>query len=81
MGTRLFDAPMRELRRSNDLVYLSFAEAALRAEGLNPAVLDGAVSAVEGSIGALPRRLVVPTEEEHRARRTLDALDAEYERR
>jgi hypothetical protein len=69
---------MREIRRSNDLVYLSFAEAALRAQGLNPSIFDAALSAVEGSIGALPRRLVVPAAEEARARALLDELDAAH---
>ncbi|MBL8551873.1 MAG: DUF2007 domain-containing protein [Hyphomonadaceae bacterium] len=71
---------MRELRRSNDLVYLSFAEAALRSAGLNPRIFDAALSAVEGSIGALPRRLVVPEGEEAAARMILDQLDAEHGR-
>lgn len=71
---------MREVRRSNDLVYLSFAEAALRAEGLHPVILDETASVMDGSIGALPRRLVIPTHEEERARRALAALDLEYGR-
>jgi hypothetical protein len=71
---------MRELRRSNDLVYLSFAEAALRSQGLHPRIFDAALSAVEGSIGALPRRLVVPEEEAEAARALLDHLDAAHGR-
>ncbi len=50
---------MRELRRSNDLVYLSAAEALLRSQGFDPVILDGATSAAEGSIGAIPRRIVI----------------------
>ena len=72
-----FQRPMRELRRTNDLVYLSFAEAAQRAEGLHPVILDEAASAMDGSIGALPRRLVIPAHEEEPARRALAALDLE----
>jgi hypothetical protein len=72
---------MRELRRSNDLVYLSFAEAALRSQGFSPRIFDAALSAVEGSIGALPRRLVVPAEEEAAARAFLDQLDAAHAKR
>ena len=34
-------------------------------------LLDGHTSAVEGSIGAIPRRLVVATEDEARARQVL----------
>jgi hypothetical protein len=71
---------MRELRRTNDLVYLSFAEAALRGQGLSPQIFDAALSAVEGSIGALPRRLVVPEEEAAAALAVLADLDAAHGR-
>ncbi|MBI1252396.1 MAG: DUF2007 domain-containing protein [Alphaproteobacteria bacterium] len=69
---------MRELRRSNNLVYLSFAETALRAQGLTPIVLDQAVSAVEGSIGAIPRRLMVADGEAEAALAILAALDRDH---
>ena len=67
---------MRELRRTNDLVFLSYAEAVLRSAGLNPFVLDGAMSAADGSIGALPRRLVVPENEAEEALALLAALES-----
>lgn len=50
---------MRELLRSNDLVYLSWAQAILAAEAIPCVLLDDHVSGVEGSIGAIPRRLMV----------------------
>jgi hypothetical protein len=50
---------MRELLRSNDLVHLSWAQAALSAAGIESVVLDAHVSGVEGNIGAFPRRLMV----------------------
>jgi hypothetical protein len=50
---------MRELLRSNDLVHLSWAQAALSAAGIDSVVLDAHVSGVEGNIGAFPRRLMV----------------------
>jgi hypothetical protein len=50
---------MRELLRSNDLVHLSWAQAALSAAGIETVVLDAHVSGVEGNIGAFPRRLMV----------------------
>jgi hypothetical protein len=50
---------MRELLRSNDLVVLSWAQAILAAEGIACLLLDDHVSGVEGSIGAIPRRLMV----------------------
>lgn len=71
---------MRELRRTNDLVYLSFAEAALRAAGLNPLIADSSMSVLEGSIGAIPRRLLAPADEADRADEILRTLDAEYGR-
>jgi hypothetical protein len=56
---------------SNDLVRLSFLGALLRDAGIDCVVLDGHVSAVEGSIGAIPRRLVVVEADAARARRVL----------
>jgi len=53
---------MRELLRSNDLVHLSWARAMLAAEGIDSVLLDDYVSGVEGSIGAIPRRLMVSEE-------------------
>jgi hypothetical protein len=62
---------MRELLRSNDLVHLSWAQAALSAAGIESVVLDDHVSGVEGNIGAFPRRLVVEDELLERAREVL----------
>lgn len=67
---------MRELRRTNDLVYLSYAQALLRAEGLSPVVLDAGMAVLDGSIGALPRRLMVPDSEGDAALKLLADLDA-----
>lgn len=50
---------MEELLRSNDLVYLSFVRHVLSEEGIAFLVLDDHTSAVEGSIGAIPRRIMV----------------------
>jgi hypothetical protein len=68
---------MRVLLLTNDLVRLSFAEAALKAEGLNCLLLDAATSAAEGSIGAIPRRLVVAEADAVVARRLLRDLGLE----
>ncbi len=64
---------MVELVRSNDLVFLSWAQAMLAAEGIEAVLLDGFTSAMEGSIGAIPRRLAVADEDRDRARELLDA--------
>jgi hypothetical protein len=62
---------MRVIAQSNDLVRLSFLSALLRDAGIETVLLDGHVSATEGSIGAIPRRLAVAAEDESRARRVL----------
>ncbi|MFN8757252.1 MAG: DUF2007 domain-containing protein [Tagaea sp.] len=50
---------MREVLRTNDPIALSFAQALLRDAGLECVLLDAHIAAVEGSIGAFPRRLMV----------------------
>jgi hypothetical protein len=50
---------MVELLRSNDIVYLSYVRHVLNGEGIEHLLLDEYVSAVEGSINAIPRRIVV----------------------
>jgi hypothetical protein len=62
---------MRELLRSNDLVHLSWAQAILAAEGIRCVLLDDHVSGVEGSIGAIPRRLMVEEHQLDQARQLL----------
>jgi len=66
---------MKELFRTNDAVRLSWAEALLAAAGIAAVVLDTHTSILEGSIGAIPRRLMVE-ERNHARARTLLA-DAE----
>ena len=62
---------MRVLAISNDPVRLSFLTALLADAGIAAVLLDAHTSAVEGSIGAIPRRLAVAAEDEVRARRVL----------
>ena len=50
---------MKELLRTNDPVRLSWIEAYLAASGIEVVVLDLYTSIIEGSIGAIPRRLMV----------------------
>jgi hypothetical protein len=63
---------MKELLRTNDTVLLSFATALLRGQGIEPAVLDTHTSILEGSIGAIPRRLMVADADHARAQSLLD---------
>ena len=68
---------MRTITLSNDLVRLSFLRALLDDAGIDSVLLDAHASAVEGSIGAIPRRLVVLPEDEQAARQVLiDAGEA-----
>ncbi|MEJ0017260.1 MAG: DUF2007 domain-containing protein [Acetobacteraceae bacterium] len=62
---------MRVLATSNDPVRLSFLTALLADAGISAILLDAHASAMEGSIGAIPRRLAVATEDEARARLVL----------
>jgi hypothetical protein len=62
---------VRVLTTSNDPVRLSFLTALLADAGIAAVVLDAHTSAIEGSIGAIPRRLMVATEDEPRALRVL----------
>ena len=62
---------MQEVLRSNDFVIISFAQAVLRDAGIDYFVADLHMSAVEGSIGAFPRRLQVAAEDCTQARRVL----------
>lgn len=50
---------MRALVETNDAVLLSFVEALLRDAEIHATVLDRNISAVEGSIGIFPRRVLV----------------------
>lgn len=59
---------MKELLRTNDPVRLSFLQALLRDSGIDSLVLDHHTSLVEGSIGAIPRRLIVAERDYDRAR-------------
>ena len=61
---------MRELVRTNDTVLVSAIGALLDGAGIPHLVFDQNMSVLEGSIGILPRRILV--DEEHVARaRTL----------
>jgi hypothetical protein len=62
---------VRTLLLSNDPVRLSFLCALLRDGGVEAWVLDTHTSVIEGSIGAIPRRLAVAEKDEARARRIL----------
>ncbi len=62
---------MIELLRTNDAVLISYIQALLADAGVEAVVLDQHTSNLEGSIGALPRRIMVLEEDEAAARGTL----------
>ena len=62
---------MKELLRSNDPVRLSWAEALLASAGIEIVVADRHTSVVEGSIGAIQRRILVAEDDLARARSLL----------
>jgi hypothetical protein len=64
-------ASMRIVVTSNDPVRLSFLMALLRDAGIGCVLLDAHVSAMEGSIGAIPRRLAVADDDGAQATRVL----------
>jgi len=66
---------MKELLRTNNLVYLSFAQVVLKDAGIESLLFDSHMSVMDGSIGALPRRLMVADQEFARAQKVL--ADAE----
>jgi hypothetical protein len=62
---------MREVLRSNDVVVLSFAQSVLQRVGIACFLADQHMSVAEGSIGAIPRRLLVDAPDWEAARRHL----------
>ena len=67
---------MKELLRSNDPVFLSYVRHVLGEAGIEFLQLDDHMAALEGSVGAIPRRIMVLEEDLARARLSLgnDAL-------
>lgn len=70
---------MKAVLETNNPVLLSAAVDRLAQEGIASVVFDSAMSAIEGSIGAFPRRLMVAPDSESRARWALAILAREVE--
>jgi hypothetical protein len=62
---------MEELLRTNDPVLISFVEALLREADIHMMVADQNMSIMEGSIGLLPRRVLVAEDQLEEARRLM----------
>lgn len=70
---------MKELLRTTDPTLIAFASALLQGEGIAAFAMDVHMSVLEGSIGILPRRLMVPADDWVRARRVLRDNDIALE--
>ena len=68
---------MRELLRTNDPTVIAYATAVLEGEGIDVFQMDVHMSVLEGSIGILPRRLMVRDGDHFRAAAILRDLDIE----
>ena len=72
---------MRELIRTNDAVLVSAVVALLESAGIRSMVFDQNMSVLEGSLGVLPRRVLVADEHELRARKLLEDAGLGHELR
>ena len=54
---------MEELLRTNDITVIAYANAILAGSGIDVFELDVNISVLEGSIGILPRRLMVRSDD------------------
>lgn len=62
---------MKELMRSTDPTLIAFATALLSGEDIEVFVMDVHMSVLEGSIGILPRRMMVRADDHAAAERAL----------
>ena len=67
---------MVELLRTNDPVLLSWLTALLADSHIEAVIFDADTSIVEGSISAIPRRLMVADNDEAAARQIIAEADA-----
>lgn len=72
---------MRELVRTNDMVLVSAVGALLDGAKIPHVVLDQNMSVLEGSLGILPRRVLVPDDSVPAARRLLQDAGLGHELR
>jgi hypothetical protein len=75
----LWGEKMEELIRTNDIVLLSYLQHRLREAGIEPFVADVHTSIMEGSIGMLPRRLMVVDDDLEAAKGILADVNREQQ--
>ena len=72
---------MREIVRTNDSILVTAIEALLKGAGIPHFIADQNMSVLEGSIGILPRRVLVAEEDAPAARRLLQEAGLGHELR
>ena len=72
---------MRELVRTNDMVLVSAIGALLDGANIDHLVLDQNMSIIEGSLGILPRRILVHADDLGAARQILTEAGLSHELR
>ncbi|ODT56519.1 MAG: hypothetical protein ABS59_00655 [Methylobacterium sp. SCN 67-24] len=70
---------MIELIRTNDAVIISFVQSLLRDAGIGFFVADQNMSVLDGSIGILPRRILIDEDDADEARELLADAGIEHE--
>lgn len=69
---------MEELLRTNDITVIAYANAILAGSGIDVFELDVNISVLEGSIGILPRRLMVRPDDLIKARQLMRDYEIEF---
>jgi Putative prokaryotic signal transducing protein len=72
---------LRELVRTNDIVLVSAVGALLDGANIHHLVLDQNMSIIEGSLGVLPRRILVHEDDHREARQVLSDAGLSHELR
>lgn len=72
---------MREIMRTNDVVLVSAVGALLDGANIHHLVLDQNMSVIEGSLGVIPRRILVHEDDNLQARRVLTDAGLAHELR
>jgi hypothetical protein len=72
---------VKELVRTNDAVLISAIEALLKGANIQHMILDQNMSVLDGSLGILPRRILVEADDVAAARRVLEDAGLGHELR
>jgi hypothetical protein len=70
-----------ELIRTNDMVVISFVESLMRDAGIGCFIADQNMSVMDGSLGILPRRVMVDADRAEEARRIVTDAGIGHEMR